>query len=197
MIEGVGALASASPSDGKARARSFLRGATLVEYALIVVAIVLIAAGSFKLLGSALNKRSSVVGDTVAGSAEGAGGGSGATGGTGGSRQRGGGGGVGGDKATVATKVSVGGVGGAAGENGVGGGASRSGRTAGAGGGEGSGSGGGDDPGDLTEGFTTKRWFALGLLVAGLLAIGYVVASMRRAKNAAANALAKGGRPRA
>jgi len=178
------------------------RGATTVEYAVILVAVLLLAAGSWKLLGGALGKRSNVAGDTVSGgesSSSGGGGGGSIGGGSG----RGGGGGRstagGGDRPSAASKVSVGGVGGAAGESG----GSSSGKpsrdsttsseSGGSGGGGPIGSIGGRDTGgaDLTEGFTAKRWFGIGLLAAGVFALGYIVMSMRRAKKNADD-MAKG-----
>ena len=167
------------------------RGATTVEYALILVAVVLLAAGSWKLLGGALSKRSNVAGDTVSGDGTGSSSGGGTGSGSGGG---GGGGGRGssasGDKATAASKVTVGGVGGAAGESGGGassGKPSREGSSSESGGSGGGGpieSIGGRDTGggDVTEGFTPKRWFGIGLLAAGVFALGYVIMSMRRAK---------------
>ncbi|MBX3219998.1 MAG: hypothetical protein KF795_05720 [Labilithrix sp.] len=168
------------------------RGASTVEYAVILVAVLLLAAGSWKVLGGALGKRSNVAGDTVSGGGSSSGGG-GSLGGGGGSRGgggSGGGGGGGGDKASAASKVSVGGVGGAAGESGgAPGKASRdtSSESSGDHGGGPIGSVGGRDTGggDVAEGFTPKRWFGVGLLAAGVFALGYVVMSMRRAKKAA------------
>lgn len=165
------------------------RGASTVEYAVILVAVLLLSAGAWKLLGGALGKRSSVAGDTVSGGGSGSSSGGG-KGGGGGSHASGGGkggsgGGSGGEKASAAAKVSVGGVGGAAGESGGGGSSGKpsqetSSESSGA-------SGGGRDSGgsDVAEGFTAKRWFGIGLLAAGLLAVGYVVTSMRRAKKSA------------
>ncbi len=185
------------------------RGATTVEYAVILVAVLLLAAGSWKLLGSALGKRSNVAGDTVSGgesSSSSGGGGGGGGGGKGSGAGRGGGGSGsgsssgGGDKATAAAKVSVGGVGGAAGESGGGSSSGKPSResgssaeSGGSGGGGPIGSVGGRDGGggDVTEGFTAKRWFGIGLLAAGVFALGYVLMSMRRAKKNADD-MAKG-----
>ena len=158
------------------------RAASTVEYAVILVAVLLLAAGSWKLLGGALGKRSNVAGDAVSGgsgSSSSGGGGSGSGGG------KGQGSGGGGEKATAASKVTVGGVGGAAGESGGGAGSSRdTSSEPGSSGGGPMGSVGGRDTGgsDVTEGFTAKRWFGIGLLAAGVFALGYVVMSMRRAK---------------
>ena len=171
------------------------RAASTVEYAVILVAVLLLAAGSWKLLGGALGKRSNVAGDAVAG-----GGGGGASGGgwsgsgTGGGGGKGGGIGRSGEKATAASKVTVGGVGGAAGESGGSSGKASSRDTSESGGGP-IGSVGGRDTGgaDLTEGFTAKRWFGVGLLAAGVFALGYVVMSMRRAKKNA-DAMGKDGK---
>jgi Flp pilus assembly pilin Flp len=180
------------------------RGVSMVEYALILVAVILVGAGSYKLLGSALGKRSAVAGDAVA---SGGGGGAGGSGGGGSSVKAssagggGGGGGGGSGKSTVGAKMGVSGVGGAGagGESGGGAGAGGTG-AGGAGGGTGAqgGSGrGGGGGGDITEGFTTKRWFAVGLLFAGLLGLGYVLFSVRRAKTEAAANAARGRAPRA
>jgi Flp pilus assembly pilin Flp len=163
------------------------RGASLVEYAVILVAVLLLAGGAWKLLGGALGKRSNVAGDTVSGSAggsSGSGSGSGSSssgGGKGGGKGSGGsGGGSGGEKASAAAKVAVGGVGGAAGESG--GTTARASAQDTAEGGSNHRDSGGTD---VAEGFTAKRWFGVGLLAAGVLALGYVVSSMRRAKKAA------------
>jgi hypothetical protein len=176
------------------------RGATTVEYAIILVAVLLLSAGAWKLLGSSLAKRGNVAGDTVAGT--GGGGSSSGSGSGGGSHTGGksgsgvGGSGGGGEKMSAASKVTVGGVGGAAGESG----GSSSGKpsrvssessSGGAGGPIGSMTSGHDSGGgDVAEGFTAKRWFGIGLLGTGVLAIGYVFMSLRRAKKAG-DAMAK------
>ena len=57
------------------RRRFGARGASLVEYALLLVAVLLLAAGGFKLLGGSVAKRSAAASDTVtANGASGAGG---------------------------------------------------------------------------------------------------------------------------
>ena len=45
--------------------RKRARGASLVEYALLLVAVLLLAAGGFKLLGGSVAKRSAAASDTV------------------------------------------------------------------------------------------------------------------------------------
>lgn len=154
------------------------RAATLVEYTLIIVAVLLLAAGSYKLLGGKLGTRSNTAGDVVAGEGAPKGGGGG-----GGAGAGGGGGGGGGGKANVASKVSVGGMGNT-GENGGGNASTRDTSSENA---TGANSNTRDSGGnaDVAETFTPKRWMGIGLLVAGLIAIGYVVSSMRRSKKAA------------
>ena len=69
------------------RTRHGTRGASMVEYALLLVAVLLLAAGGFKLLGGSVAKRSAAASDTVtangAAGADGPGGGGGAAGGPG------------------------------------------------------------------------------------------------------------------
>lgn len=161
--------------------RSRARGATLVEYSLILVAVVLLAAGSWKLLGGKVGTRSGAAGNVVAeeGSEKGSGGGKGGESAAGGAKS-------GGDKGSVGAKVSVGGVGGAAGEQGNSVKAASTRDTSS----ESNGplasitrdSGGNAD---VSESFTPKRWMGIGLLAAGVIAIGYVVTSLRRTKKAA------------
>jgi Flp pilus assembly pilin Flp len=164
-----------------------VRGATMVEYALIIIGVMFIAAGAWKMLGTSMKKNSgdssSELGERGGGGDHGGGGGGSDNGGgssSGGGGGGGGGGGVGGGgKSSAASKVSVGGVGG------------------GAGGGGGGGGGGGNqqngasvegsyENGDGTSADTTdlkfKRAFGLAFLSAGILAIGYVVAKARNVK---------------
>jgi len=182
------------------------RAASTIEYAVILVAVLLLAAGSWKLLGGAINQRGSVAGDTVSGGGSSSSGGSSSGAGGGGSDRSGGSGlggggrsgGSGGDKATAASKVTVGGVGGAAGEGGGGSGkpsrdTSSSESSGSAGGAIASVGGRASGSGDVTEGFTAKRWFGIGLLAAGVFALGYVVMSMRRAKKTADEMAKDGG----
>ncbi|MFO0735787.1 MAG: hypothetical protein U0270_07905 [Labilithrix sp.] len=170
-----------------ARRRSRARGASTVEYALILVAVVLIAAGSWKLLGGRLGTRSKSAGNVVAD--DGAG-----NGGKGGGDKAAGGGGAkgGGDRASATSKMTVGGS------------DQSGGRTPGSNRDTSTDSNAvasvnNKDSGgnaDVTESFTPKRWMGVGLLVAGLIAIGYVVASMRRTKKAADAMGGKDGPPR-
>lgn len=171
-----------------ARRRSRARGASTVEYALILVAVVLIAAGSWKLLGGRLGTRSNSAGNVVADDGSG-------SGGKGGGAKAGGGGGggkAGGDKATATSKMTVGGS------------DQSGGRTPGSNRDTSTDSNAvasvnNKDSGgnaDVTESFTPKRWMGVGLLVAGVIAIGYVVASMRRTKKAADAMGGKDGSPR-
>lgn len=177
-----------------------MRGATLVEYALILVAVLLVTAGSWKLLGPRLGSRSEAAGRVVSGEGPSGGGGGpgGGTGGGGGDVTGGGGGGggakTGGDKPSVGSKVSMGGVGGGAGDPG-GGGRSTSTRDTSSESSGPLGSTATDSSGgaDVSDSLRPKRWMGLGLLVAGLLAMGYVVMSMRRAKKAADEAGPMGG----
>lgn len=171
----------------------------MAEYAIILVGVILIGAGAIKILGSVLGQRANTVGGEVSGSSSGGataggGGGGGVAGGGGGggssSGGRGGGGGKvasgeTGEKMSASSKVGVGGVGGAAGEanaaQGGGGGGESGGGSSGT---LGAVAGVGGDA-NVDEGFTFKKWFGVGMLVAGLLAVVYVIFGMRRAKKAA------------
>ena len=172
-----------------------IRGATMVEYALIIIGVMFIAAGAWRMLGSSMkrssNDSSEQLGDRAGGGGgdQGGGGdhGGGASGGGGGGGASGGGGGGGGGggakaagKMGAASKVDMGGVGGGAGGGGGGGGrgggsnemdgASYASST--------DGDGGSADTADLKF----KRSLGIGFLAAGILAIGYVVAKARNVK---------------
>lgn len=160
------------------------RGATLVEYALLVVGVLLIAGGAWRMLGTSMKKSagnsSEELGERSGGGGAaptGGGGGSTATGSGGG----GGGGGQAGGKMGAAQKVNVGGVGGGAG-GGVGGNSAvaegAQGQYASNGGGAGEHDGTSADNADLKF----RRSLGLGFLAAGIIAIGYVIAKARNVK---------------
>jgi hypothetical protein len=193
-------------------ARTRLRGATMAEYALMLVGVLLVGAGAYKALGNFLNRQTGNVGSQVhnsEGSSGGGGGGATASGGGqagGGGKAAGGGGGgaagggkaaAGGDgtvgggsvggKMNASSKAGVGGVGGAEAHAAGGGGGGGGGESGGGGGGGGATGAvvGADGNINVDEGFGFKRWFGIGMLAAGLGAIVYVVFGMRRAKKAA------------
>ncbi len=169
---------------GARRALRFLlgvRGATTVEYGIILVAVLLVGAGSYKLLGGSVGKRSGAAGNTITNEESGGAGGKGAGAGQGGAQ-----GGSGNGNATAASKVKVGGVGGGAGESAAQQQGNRNRDTS-----SDSAPGGGTGPvsmekdkggTDVADNFAAKRWMGYGLLAAGVIAIAYVGMSMRRAK---------------
>ncbi len=165
------------------------RGATMVEYAVLLVGVLLIGAGAVKLLGGKIKSRVNGAGDvaTSAGGPGGGGGGATAGGGGGGGGGGGMGGGMGGggsgggEKARATSKASVGqsaadraasGGGGGGGDNGGGGGGDN-----GGGGGAAASAGHGgaasdvDDFGD--KGFGLKKSLALAMLALGLGSVVY------------------------
>ncbi|MBX3231658.1 MAG: hypothetical protein KIT84_23475 [Labilithrix sp.] len=153
------------------------RGAGVVEYAIIVVAVLLIAAGSYKMLGGQLAKRGSGAGDVVSGDDEGGGkkgGGEAAGGGKSG-------GGSGGD-GHVAGKAHVAGAGGGGSESG--GGATSARDTSDSNGPKNAPASvtGSSGPTNVDEGFNSKRWMGIGFLVVGVIALVYVLMTMRGAK---------------
>lgn len=154
------------------------RGAGIVEYAVIVVAVLLIAAGSYKMLGGQLAKRGSGAGDVVSGGDDhGSGRSPGGSGGGSGGKSGGGSGGDG----RVAGKASVAGAGGGNYESGGAGGARDTSDGSGAKNAPASISGGGGGA-NVDEGFNSKRWMGIGLLAAGVIALLYVLMTMRGTK---------------
>ena len=160
------------------------RGATMAEYALLIIGVMFIAAGAWKMLGKSMRKNagdsSEQLGERESGGGD-HGGGSAAGGGAGG-----GGGGAGAThasgKMTGASKVNVGGVGG-----GAGGGAGGSGRSevGSADGASSASSSQGDGSSADTADLKFRRSLGLGFLAAGVVAIGYVIAKARNVKKAA------------
>jgi hypothetical protein len=156
------------------------RAATVAEYALLLVGVILIGAGALKLLGKGLSRSADSAAsrlDGPGGGSDGEGGGT-AGGGYGGGYGRGGGGGTGGGggvggggniaaRAEVGSKAEVGGGGGgrvAAGDSG------------------GSGRSGGTIEGDLFDDLRLRRAFGLGLLAFGVLSVAYVAFKARNVK---------------
>jgi Flp pilus assembly pilin Flp len=162
------------------------RGATMVEYAVIIIGVMFIAAGAWRVLGTSMKKSASDSGEELGDRAGGAGGergggGSGGGGehaGGGGAGGGGGGGGAGGGaggKMGASSKVNVGGVGGGAGGGGSGGGGADTGSTAAE-------TGENDGTSADTADLKFKRSLGIGFLAAGVLAIGYVIAKARNVK---------------
>lgn len=172
----------ARPSRLLRRARG-RRGATMVEYAVIIIGVMFIAAGAWRLLGTSMRKSAGDSGEELGDRGGGAGdhggwGGGGATsgGGGGGAGDHGGGGGGrggGAGKMGVSSKVSVGGVGGGAG--GGGGAEATEGSYASS---AATGDGSSADNTDLKF----KRSLGIAFLAAGVLAVGYVLAKARNVK---------------
>jgi hypothetical protein len=159
----------------------------MVEYAIIIIGVMFIAAGAWRMLGTSMKKSAGdsgeELGDRGGGGGDHGGGGGGARGGGGGgdkSGAAGGGGGGGGGggpsgKMGASSKVSVGGVGGGAGGGGAGG----------AGGGEeGSYASSAERDGSSADNtdLKFKRSLGIGFLAAGVIAIGYVIAKARNVK---------------
>lgn len=144
-------MSSTSTGGTRRGAGKRVRGASMVEYVLILGAILLVVAGCYKLLGNTLGKRTVEAGDTLGGNSTTASGG--------------GSGGSGGSRPAVGAKVNVAGIGGPGTKDGAPSPTRAS----------------GSDEND--DEFVPKRLFAVGLLVAGLLGLGFIF-SARRAKKA-------------
>lgn len=159
------------------RGMSRVRGAGLFEYAIILVGVVLLAGGAYKLLGHQLANRGNRAGNVVASDDNGGGKGGGA------------GNGSGGGKSSAASNTGGGGKSGGGGGGGDSKGGNQSSNrdtgsdTGGPGGGPSKPSGGGSA--DVSENFAGKRWMGMGLLIAGIAAIVYVLATMRSTKKQA------------
>lgn len=167
------------------------------EYALLLFGVMLVAVGAVKVIGAAIKGRTETAGETVtSGGGAGGGGGGASGGGGGGSAAGGGGGGAGGGGGGAGGAAGGGGGGGGqvgskssvAGNVEVGGGTGE--RAAGGGGGGGAaGGGGGGEAGPVVdpglENMSTKRWFGVGLLFMGGMAIAYVLFSAKKARDAA------------
>ena len=166
---------------------------------MLIIGVMFIAAGAWRVLGSGVKKSSGKsaqeIGEQGGGGQTSSGGGgqtasgggsqsSSGGGGGGGGGGSGGGGGAGG-KMGASSKVSVGGVGG--GSGGGGGGGGTSGAEAAAGGSFATTSD--EPPADVTD-IKFKRGLGIGFLTAGVLAIGYVLA---KARNVKLEASAQGG----
>lgn len=173
------------------------RAASIAEYMLILVAVLLVGAGVWKVLGSNLVSRSVIAGEAIGGGAgdvSGAGGGgvSGRRSGGGSVTEVAGGATVGdsrsvgeskgvGESKSVADSSETAGDGTVSSKYSMGGAKGEGGRVA----------GGAviptDTPpaDDIVAGASMKRWLGLALLAAGLLAGGYVFFSLRRAKRTA------------
>jgi hypothetical protein len=148
----------------------------MVEYAVIIIGVMFIAAGAWRVLGTSMKKSASDSGEELGDRAGGSGG---ERGGGGGDHAGGGGGGSGGGgaggKMGASSKVNVGGVGGGAGGGGTGGGGADTGSASAE-------TGENDGTSADTADLKFKRSLGIGFLAAGVLAIGYVIAKARNVK---------------
>ena len=176
------------PTPTPDRALRRIRGATMVEYALIIIGVMFIAAGAWKMLGSSMKRSSNDSSEQLGDRAGGRGGDQGGGGDHGGGASGGGGGGGGGGgakaagKMGAASKVDMGGGGGGAGGGGGGGGGGRGGGSNEMDGASYASSTDGDGGSADTADLKFKRSLGIGFLAAGILAIGYVVAKARNVK---------------
>lgn len=177
------------------------RGATLTEYAFLLVGVLLVGAGAVKLLGSTMGNRLGGAGSTVNAGGGGAGGGGAGGGGSGGSGSSGGGsgssGGGGGGGGRGSGGGEVAGKSNASSKTSLGGGASSDGLSGSSGGGGGQGAGASNSgatpdtsdekgvaaslaDGDL-EAPKIKRLMAMSFLLAGGLALGFYAYKAKKA----------------
>ena len=180
-------LPTQTPTRSRTLARTRrMRGASVVEYAMLVIGVMFIAAGAWRVLGTGVKKSSGKSAQEIGEQGNGSNNGGGqqsANGGGGGGGGGGAGGGGGGGKMGATSKVNVGGVGGGAGGGGGGGQGSDS---TSANGGDGTFATSSDEaPADVTD-IKFKRGLGIGFLTAGVLAIGYVIAKARNMKSEAA-----------
>ena len=149
------------PTPTPTRSRTFprsrrIRGASLVEYAMIIIGVMFIAAGAWRVLGTGVKKGTGKSAQEI-GEQGNSGGGSSSGGGGGGQAANGGGGGGGGQGGDSANANS----------------------------GEGTFASSSDEaPADVTD-IKFKRGLGVGFLTAGVLAIGYVIAKARNIKQEA------------